>query len=145
MNTLVCDSFSISFPYDEELDGLTSPRKLAYLANHDGMVFDRDIFCNIARCEFRELVDSMFEETGWAGTLDLKKLLIHRRQIDFVFCLTKDNDKEFRIGVPLDGTSGHFQAYEGNSRYVNVVWEDGAITTASRLIDGVSTMLNIVD
>lgn len=145
MNTLVFDCFSISFPYDEELDDLTSPRKLAYLANQDGMVFDSDIFYYIARCDFPELFDSMFEEPGWAGTLDLKRLLIHRHQIDFIFCLTKDKDKEFRIGIPLEGTSGHFQVYEGDGRYVNVTWGDGAITMAYRLVNGVSTMLDISD
>lgn len=145
MTPIVIDCIHIKFIYDDELDELTTPRKLDILAKHDGAIIDPGIYKYIQPIEFPDLFFEMFEEAGWAGKLELSRMFVHRRQIDFCFRNIWKNEEEFRIGIELDGTSGEFQVYEGDGRYVNVSWTDGRVATATRTINGVEQEIALPD
>lgn len=137
---IVFSKVELRFPYNPGIDELTLGRKLGYLANHDGMVYDQDIFShNIARCDFPELFDAVLDGKLYKETFELVGLELKKHRIDFVFCLIENTKKTFRIGLPLIGTFGEIQLIEADAQVVDIEWNDGTIVKAERYLSNSTT------
>lgn len=144
LEPIVFSKFELKFPYNRGIDELALGRKLGYLANHDGMVYDQDIFSyGIVRYDFPELFDAVLKGELYKGTFELASLVLKKHQIDVVFCLIENTEKKFRIGLPLIGTFGEIQAVEADGQVVNIKWNDGTIVEAERRSNSSATQIPI--
>ena len=131
LREFVFGKFKVTFVDNDRLDKLSLCRKLAYMANHDGMVSNSGIFSYVNRSDFPVLFERAIAGESFQG-LELKDVSLRKQRIDFLFCAEGKPHEAFKVGVSLSGTSGTLDMKADGDIDVHAEWANGVIIKADR-------------